>query len=543
MSRGLGLFREETTKMRKRRHPVAVVLALGAYALLAGCAARETAPVAAPPATAAQLPAWRPPEGWAPGPIPRQEYAARRAALARELGDGVFVTLGALEPEHDYLSFAQTSSFRYLTGITEPGAALVLAKSGGRVDELVFVRPRDPAREVWEGHRLGTEGAQALTGAPARISDRLLPTLDSLLATHRTLYTLVPVPTGRERGRVLNPEQQILAQVVAPRPGVQVTPVGEVVERLRAAKSPAELELIRAAVYSTNLAHRQAQRAIEPGMNEFEVEGVIAYTFRRNGAERPAFASIVGSGPNSTTLHYNRNDRFMQAGDVVVMDVGASYRGYSADVTRTVPVSGRFSPEQRSIYETVLAAQKAAEARVRPGATWEELNEAANREIAEGLARLGLIDSPAATYLCESPRFGNRCPQFRLYFMHGLGHGVGLDVHDPDVSYFGPFREGSAFTIEPGIYVRADALDYLPDSPENRAMADRLRPAVERYTNTGVRIEDTYILTARGAERVSAGAPREIAEVEAMLATERTERRDRQPAVVESYRRTEPRER
>ena len=237
-------------------------------------------------------------------------------------------------------------------------------------------------------------------------------------------------------------------------------------------KSPAELDLIRRAAYVTSLAHRAVFRTIEPGMNEFEAHGLIEYYFRRHGADRPSFATIVGSGPNSTTLHYNAADRFMNAGEVVVMDIGASYRGYAADITRTVPVSGRFSAEQRAIYGIVLAAQKAAEALVRPGATWQQLNQAADSVLAHGLAELGLIDAPDATYQCGQ----GRCQQLRLFYMHGLGHGIGLEVHDPELSYFGPMREGSAFTIEPGIYVRADALDFLSPTPANRAMIDRLSP-------------------------------------------------------------------
>jgi Xaa-Pro aminopeptidase len=288
------------------------------------------------------------------------------------------------------------------------------------------------------------------------------------------------------------------------------------------------------------LAHRAAMRSVEPGMNEFEIQALIEYYFRRNGAERPAYSSIVGSGPNSTTLHYRAADRFMQDNEVLLIDVGASYRGYAADITRTMPVNGRFSTEQRAIYEIVLRAQKAAEGLVRPGATWEELNRAVDSEIAAGLAALGLIDSANATYRCDSQRFGNVCPQYRLYYMHGLGHGIGLDVHDPEISYTAGFQPGSVFTIEPGVYVRADALDFLPDTPENRQMADRLRPVVQCYRNIGIRIEDDYIVTGSGVERVSAGLPREIAEIEALMAQPRLDP-ERRPEIVEWYRATTPR--
>ena len=492
------------------------------------------------PAAAAD---WSVPPTATPAPISREEYARRRAQLAATMQNGVLVVLGSAEPELDYLPYAQNSPFRFLTGVTEAGAALVMVKSDGGVQEHLFVMPRNPAREVWEGARLGAEGAQARTGIPAQTNDRLIPTLESLLPRHRTLYTVTPLPADPGFPNTLSREQQIISGLVARHPGTQVVPVGEALQRLRATKSPAELDLIRRATLISVLAHREAMRTVQPGMNEFEIHALVEYFFRRNGAERPAYGSIVGSGPNSTTLHYRDADRFMQADEVLLMDVGASYRGYAADVTRTIPVNGRFSPDQRAIYEVVLAGQKAAEAQVRTGATWAELNQAAERELAQGLAQLGLIDSPTATYRCESPRFGNECPQYRLYYMHGLGHGVGLDVHDPDASYpvgGGAFGIGSAFTIEPGIYVRSDALDFLPDTPENRAMIQRLRPAVQRYRNIGVRIEDVYMITDRGVERVSEGAPREIAEIEALMRESGLGARKRRPEVVEWYRSTGP---
>jgi len=291
---------------------------------------------------------------------------------------------------------------------------------------------------------------------------------------------------------------------------------------------------IRRAVRSSALAQREAMRSTQPGVNEFEIRALMEYMFRRYGAEGPAYGSIVGSGPNSTTLHYQASDRFMEAGDVLLIDAAASYGGYAADVTRTFPVSGRFTQEQRDIYEIVLAAQRAAAAQIRPGATWRELNEAANTELANGLARLGLIESPDATY---EPAPGRSAPQLRLWYMHGLGHGVGLAVHDPDISNTaGGFRPGSAVTIEPGLYIRADAFDYLPDTPKNRAMIERLRPAHERYRNIGVRIEDVFIFDENGVERVSAAAPQEIEEIEALMREQGIGETTRRGEIVEWFR-------
>jgi Xaa-Pro aminopeptidase len=476
----------------------------------------------------------------APAGIPPAEYSGRRAALAAAMEEGVLVVFGSAEPEHDYLPYAQNANFRYLTGITEPDAGLVLVKRDGTVEDLLFVRRRDPAREIWEGARLGVEGARAMTGLETRTSDALVPTLRSLLATHSTLHVVTPaLPPGHQDG-ILTREQQILADLLREYPQTRTVSLAEPLSRIRATKTVSELDLIRRATLISALAHREAMRSVRPGMNEFEVQALVEYYFRRNGAEGPAYASIVGSGPNSTTLHYRSADRFMNAGEVVLLDVGASYRGYAADVTRTLPVNGRFTPDQVAVYSIVLEAQKAAERQVRPGGTWTELDAAANRVIADGLARLGLIESAGAMYDCVAPQAANRCPQFRLFFMHGLGHGVGLQVHDPDISYFESFQPGSAFTIEPGIYVRADVLDFLLDTPGNRAMVDRLRPAVERYRNIGVRIEDVYLVTDLGVERVTTDVPREIAEVERMMGEAGIAELGRHPEVIDWYPRTGP---
>jgi Xaa-Pro aminopeptidase len=506
-----------------------------ALALLGGCAA--AAPVSAPQRPSAD--AWEPPALAAPTPVTAQEYATRRARLAAEMGDGVLLVLGAHEPAADYLTFNQTTAFRYLTGLTEPGAALVVTRRSGAVTSQLFVPAADRSREVWEGVRLGVEGAQARTGLTTAPTDRLLPVLDSLLQQGGILYTTAPLARDGGPLATLTEEQQVARSLAARHSDVRLATLDHDLQRLRANKSAAEIDRIRRAVYVTVLAQRAAMRMVQPGTNEFEVQGLIEYTFRRNGAERPSFATIVGSGPNSTALHYNADDRFIQAGEVVVMDIGASYGGYAADVTRTIPASGRFSPDQRAVYETVLAAQKAAEARARPGTTWHELNEVADSVIAGGLTRLGLIESPRATYQCGDTS-ASLCPQYRLFYLHGLGHGIGLEVHDPEASYYGPLQLGSVFTIEPGIYVRAAVLDDLRDTPGNRALIARIRPAVERFRNVGVRIEDDFLLTPDGLERLSAGAPREVDEIEALMRLPRTSAPARHPAIVDWFRSLDP---
>jgi Xaa-Pro aminopeptidase len=489
------------------------------------------------PAAGAE-PGWTVPATPAPAPISVQELAARRRALAERMEDGVLVAMGADGSGASYQAFAQGSHFRYLTGYTEPGAVLVIARRGGDVREMLFVLERDPAQEVWNGRRWGAEGAARITGIPARETEGMQAALDSLLAGATTLYTLTS-----ERGRpFLTSEQQFIQSLRRANPSLtRVVDLSRALLDLRQTKSAAELDMLRRAVLITTVAQREAMRATEPGMNEFEIHALIEGTFRRLGAERPGFGSIVGSGPNSTTLHYRSADRFMADGELLVMDIGAAYAGYTADLTRTVPVNGRFSAEQRAVYEIVLAAQKAAEREARPGQTLGGLNRAAQAVLAEGLTRLGLIESPTATYDCGTEGRPRTCTQLSLFYMHGIGHGIGLDVHDPDAGSSSGFVAGSAFTIEPGIYVRGGVLDFLPDTPRNRELIARIGPAVRRYADIGVRIEDDYFVTDRGVERVTEGAPREIAEIEALMAEESSWNRGRHPEMVEWYRGVAPR--
>jgi Xaa-Pro aminopeptidase len=459
------------------------------------------------------------------------EYAARRAALVAQVPDGVVVALGAHEPAQDYLSFYQSPSFNYLTGLLEPDAALVIVKSAGKVTNTLFVEPRIPAREVWVGARLGVEGAQRRTGLPAREIGDLTRVLDSLAAGALPWYVVGELAS--EDGTALTPDQQFVSAFRGRHPSLVVKDLTPVVLHLRATKSASELTLIRQAAEITARAERDAMQALAPGMNEFEIQALVEYTFRRNGADRPSFASIIGSGPNATTLHYNLDDRFIERGDLVVMDIGASYKGYAADVTRSIPANGTYTADQRTIYQIVRDAQASAERQAKLGAPTHFMSDSATAALAAGLTRLGLIESPAATYDCDIGGQTAQCPQYDLYYMHGLGHGIGLEVHDPDTP---TIVAGSAFTIEPGLYVRADILDVLPQTARNRTLATKLRPAVDRYRNIGVRIEDDYIATPDGVEWISR-APREVGEIEALMKTPRTTRESRDSALVERYKR------
>lgn len=476
----------------------------------------------------------------APVPISQAEYAQRRARLAAAMDDGFLVVFGSAAPVEDYLPFNQNTPFRYLTGFMEPEASLVIVKENGEVREQLFVQARDPSREVWEGNRLGAMGAERVTGIPTQPVSDFMPTVDALAARFDRFYTLLPDVEELGDGMLMNREEQLVEAIRSHGNDIQLVSLDVDLQRIRSGKTEAEMDLIRRAVLITNLAHREAMRTVTPGMNEFEIQALIEYIFRRYGADRPAFSSIVGSGPNTTTLHYRGAERFMNEGELLVMDIGASYRGYAADVTRTIPVSGHFNADQRRVYEIVLEALLDAEREIRIGDAWTQLDQAAGDRLQEGLTELGLIDEPGATYYCENPRVNNQCPQYRLYYMHALGHGIGLDVHDPDLSYFGTFDIGSAFTLEPGLYIRSDVLDFLPDTAENRAMIERLRPAVQRYQNIGVRIEESYLITDEGTERLSAAAPRQIDEIEALMAERGLGENFRRPETLEWYRATTP---
>jgi Xaa-Pro aminopeptidase len=470
--------------------------------------------------------------------ISAAEYAERRARLMEALGDGVYYFEAAGAPADDYSVWGQEAFFHYLTGFDEPNARLLMVKSGEEVREILFVRERNPAREIWEGHRFGVEGAAELTGMecqpislfdtfvqnarwrpPERSAEAGVVVALSGPSDDETVAMLFQQQAGVYGRDAVGDQMRDRAVWINPRPTLR---------RMRSIKSPAEIELLQIASTITREAHIAAMQAIEPGMNEFEIQALIEYSFRRYGAGRPGFASIVGSGPNSTVLHYNSNDRFMAAGDMIVMDIGAEYDRYTTDVTRSVPVSGKFTEEQRQIYEIVLEAQLAAEEMAREiGVSRRDLSREANRVLAAGLARLGLIESADATLP------GSRQPQARLFTLHGLGHGIGLDVHDPN----NPTVEiGYAFTIEPGLYIREDALDRMGEGAEADALRERLRPVIMKYKDIGVRIEDSYAYTDEGLVRLSAGIPRTAEEVEATMAEENFANHHRLEELVEKYR-------
>jgi Xaa-Pro aminopeptidase len=470
--------------------------------------------------------------------IPESEYAQRRTALASAVGNGIVVALGSPEPEEDYIAFNQNSSFTYLTGFDEPEATLVMVVKNGAISgtPMLFVQPSDPGREVWTGHRLGVPNVHAVLGLDGRRASSLDASIDSLMNADPAAQ-LRMAGSFDSSDRFLSPEDQWTAAVIKRHPGATAKSATTIVNRLREVKSATELDFIRRAVNITVGAEKDAMRLIDPGMNEFEVQALIEYDFRRNGADRPSFSSIVGSGPNSTTLHYSTDDRYIEKNDMIVMDIGASFRGYAADVTRTVPASGTFSPIQRDVYSAVRAAQAAAEKAGVVNGSGRAMSQAADASLDESLSKLGLIEAPGATYDCDAAS-ARQCSERSLYYMHGLGHGIGLDVHDPGASSAsGTLVPGSAFTIEPGIYVRSNLLEIIPKTPRNQALITKIGASVRKYADIGVRIEDDYIVTPSGIEWISR-APREISEIEAMMKEPWTGPSPRDPSTVEAYRST-----
>jgi Xaa-Pro aminopeptidase len=462
------------------------------------------------------------------GQITLGEYAARRGALASRLGDGVVVAFGGREPVRHWPPFYQLPAFRYLTGFLESDAAFVMATRGGNVTSTLFVARPNARTALYNGERVTAESVSESIGLSARYADELPAFVDSLLGTGLPLFSVGDFQSNEySASDSLTVGRAFVRRVQSRRPGLRVPEINRLIDELRAKKSEAEVALLRTAVEISSRAHEAAMRAIRPGIRENEIQAVMEAEYRKLGADSPGYSSIVGSGPNSTVLHYPAGTREARSGEVVLMDVSAYYDGYTADITRTVPVDPTFSPEQREVYQIVLEAQKAAEAQIKPGVSGGLPTQAANVVLWAGLERLGLIESVDATFdpppgLCPGSwsNPGGSCPQWYLYIYHGFFHGIGLDVHDP--THFGdvaPYRyqTGDVFTIEPGIYVRENVFDGLPDTDRNRRLIARTGDATLKYRNLGVRVEDNYVLTPGGLVRLS-DAPREIADIEALRA-------------------------
>ena len=407
------------------------------------------------------------------GPIPVQFLTARREALARQVGTGVVIVRSAEERsiEGDYpqdSDYRENNDFFYLTGLEAPGGWLaVSAKDSAVVDVQLFLPARDAGSERWTGPKLGPDSVAARLTGIAGVHDA-----DSAQTLIGRMVRSMSSP-ARAGGIYLLKNEAALEEPFTRQlllGSMTVRDIRPLMARLRVVKDADEIARLRKAITITAEAQREAMKAAAPGMWEYEIEAVIEGTFRRRGAERVGFPSIVGSGINSTTLHYDKSRRQTKPGDVVVMDIGAEYGYYSADVTRTIPVNGKFTPRQRQIYDLVYATQQAAIDSTRPGITIQRLSQIASQ----------YMEQHSGTLCGASP-----CNR---YYIHGLSHWLGMDVHDVGGSLQQPLRPGMVFTIEPGIYIPEEEL--------------------------GVRIEDDILVTETGAEVLSAGAPRKAEEVE-----------------------------
>jgi Xaa-Pro aminopeptidase len=389
--------------------------------------------------------------------------------------------------DHDY---RQDSDFYYLTGFDEPDSVLVLDAEDRKV--TLFVRPRDRDREVWDGPRAGVDGARELGADASFVVAELDEKLPGLLQNRRRVYYRLGA-NRRFDDRLFGAIDRVRARqrqgVSAP---TEVVDPGSVLHEMRLRKSPVEIETMRTAGRITREAHELAMNRARPGMHEYEVEALLLDTFRRHGSERPAYGSIVGSGPNACVLHHRKNDRRFASGELLLIDAGCEYGYYASDVTRTFPVGRPFSREQQAIYELVLDAQLQGIAATWPGATLDQIHRLCVDVITRGLVRLGLL-SGEVEKLIETEAY-------KRFFMHRTSHWLGMDVHDVG-AYFErgkprPLEPGMVLTVEPGIYI----------APDDATVAAEWR-------GIGVRIEDDVLVTTSEPEVLTQGIPKSVEDV------------------------------
>jgi Xaa-Pro aminopeptidase len=456
----------------------------------------------------------------------RDDLAGRRGQLMDQLGpESLAIVWSAPTRVYSHTvnyEYRQDSNLFYLTGIAQEDTILVLMPGNATRREILFISEADPRREHWDGHVYTPEEATARSGIATVMRTGQFEGFIAAMLSQRAMggapgeYAsfFQALDAGRARlGLPLEPQTDLssppgpvrqFAQRLRDRFfGFHVFDAAPLFHGLRRVKTPYEQDVLRRSVGIPSEAHRNGMRAARPGRFEYEVEAEIEATYLRNGAMSPGYPSIVGSGPNATILHYTASSRRMQDGDLLLVDAAANYQGYTGDITRTYPVNGRFSREQREIYQIVYEAQQAGERAAVAGARASDVQAAAEAVLRDGLLRLGLITDADGT-------------QFRAWVTHGFHHWIGMDVHDVGPRNR-PLEPGMAFTIEPGIYIREQALDNLPRTAENLAFIEKVRPVVQRYADIGVRIEDSYLLTASGLERLSATVPRTLEEVEAFL--------------------------
>src|SRR5579863_10497474 len=392
--------------------------------------------------------------------------------------------------------YRQDSDFYYLTGFAEPESVAVLSPGHPDGEFVMFVRPRDKERETWTGRRAGIEGAILEYGADkAYVIDELEKILPRYLEkSERVHYPLGLNEKTDERVMKLIRWAQTMRPRIGMGPSAIIDP-RDIIHEARLKKEPAELEAMRRAMAISADAHKRAMTKARGGMREWQIEAEVDYAFRSQGAAGPSYPSIVASGPNAATLHYINNDREMRTGELLLIDAGAEFDFYAADITRTFPIGAAFTPLQRDLYEIVLAAQLKAIAAIKPGVKFDDAHQAAVGVLVEGMCNIGL--------LTESPGEALEKDSFRRYYMHRTSHWLGMDVHDVGLYRVGgesrTLEPGMVLTVEPGIYI----------APDDTA-------APEEFRGIGIRIEDDVLVTADGYDVMTAAVPKTVAEVETL---------------------------
>ncbi len=427
-------------------------------------------------------------------------HRRRRAELARAMGHGVAVIPTSPERPRNrdtHYPYRFDSAFYYFTGFPEPEAVLVLVADGKKHRSLLFCRTRNEEREIWDGFRYGPERAKAAFGVDETLPiEELDAQLPKLLADRPALYFHLGSDSHwdeRATGWLKRVREMRGVELVP-----EVRDITRLSDELRIHKDAEELETMRLAADIAADAHRRAMAATLPGRWEYEVEAELLYEFRRRGAHAPSYPPIVAGGANACVLHYVANDARLKKGDLLLIDAGCEVDGYASDITRTFPVSGRFSGPQRDLYQLVLAAQEAAFAKAKPGLSWNGMHDAAVKVLARGFVDLGLCQG-SVDGVIESG-------DYKRFYMHRTGHLLGLDVHDVGrLQREGKWRKlepGMTLTVEPGCYVRPG--EGVP----------------EAFWNIGIRIEDDVAITAKGREILTRHAPTAVAEIEAIVGKE-----------------------
>lgn len=477
------------------------------------------------------------------------ELIQRRERVAEKVGPNSFLILFSSEPrvyayDVDY-PYRQENNLYYLTNLKQKGATLVLLPGNTKVKEILFLPRRNPSLETWTGHMYSAQEAHQLSGIreiwqasefdsfikalrnrqpyrpkPENIFMSDLPLdmplsndhgyaslFDAAAKNEAGLFMLMP---GDAESREYRPEQRFAGEWSKTASGYGIRNAWPIFIAMRLVKSPMELRIMQHAIDISIEAHQRSWVAAGTAKWEYEVDAEVAYTFKLRNADNWGYPDIVGCGPNATTLHYIESQGPVKPGDLLLMDVGAEYDHYTADITRTIPVNGKFTPAQAEVYQIVYDAQEAVAKASRPGATLSDVNRAGTEVIKDGLLKLGLI----------TDRNSN---QYRLWFMHDTSHWLGMNVHD--VGGGAKFVPGVVFTNEPGIYVRPEALDQMPygwNAVDWEKFKIAIRPAFEKYQGMGVRIEDDMLITDTGVRWMSEALPRKIADIEDFIAKARS---------------------